>query len=197
MRKNMLFLIIIIVLLASSCSRYEELNNLSIISNIEIKYQDKKYVVIMQEVTPKKNDNNLSYVYTYRTGRSKNLKKAFDNIIDHSPKKIYLKKVQNIVIQNSNKDVIISEYLKNYKYFSILNSDSSIIISDNSLKKIMKINNDYRYIESILKNKKISYKEVLKKYKKNKRNKLPLLNINNNELEFKKYIYLHVYSSAS
>ena len=191
MKKKIIFFIIIIFL-TTACSRYEELNNLSIISNIEIKYSDKNYVVIMQEVIPKKNDNNLSYDYTYRTGRGKDLKKAFDNIINHSPKKIYLKKVQNIVIQNSNKEIIVSEYLKDYKYFSNLNSDSSIILSDNSLKRIMKISNDYEYIDSILKNKKVSYKDVLKKYKKNKRNKIPLLNINNNELEFKKYIYLQV-----
>ena len=191
MKKKIIFFIIIIFL-TTACSRYEELNNLSIISNIEIKYSDKNYVVIMQEVIPKKNDNNLSYDYTYRTGRGKDLKKAFDSIINHSPKKIYLKKVQNIVIQNSSKEIIVSEYLKDYKYFSNLNSDSSIIISDNSLKRIMKISNDYEYIDSILKNKKVSYKDVLKKYKKNKRNKIPLLNINNNELEFKKYIYLQV-----
>ena len=185
-----LFFIVIILIFSSSCSKYEELNDLSIISNIEIKYENSKYIVIMQEITPKKNDNSFNYDYSYRTGSGKNINSTFSSIIDHSPKTIYLKKVQNIIIEKKNNKNIIKKLIKYQLSEKSISKNSSIIVSNNSLKKIMKISNDYKYIDSILKEKKVTLKDTLKTYKKNKRINIPLLKIKNNELVFKKYIYL-------
>lgn len=190
-----LLLIIPFLILVSSCSRYEELDDLSIISNIEIKYKNNKFVVVMQEIIPKQNDNSFKYDYSYRTGSGKSINKAFSSIIDHSPKRIYLKKIQNIVIKKSHKKEIIKELIKYQVDNKNISKNSSVVISNNSLKSIMKINNDYKYIDSVLKDKKVLLKDVLHNNKKNKRIKIPLLNIKNNELILKKYTYLQVYPS--
>lgn len=176
---------ILIILFTTSCSKYEELNNLSIISNIEIKYQDNNFVLTMQEINPKRNNESISYNYSYRTVVNKSLDKAFSNIINHSPKKIYLLKVQNIVINYKDHNKVFNELIKYQVNTNNINKKSSIIISKNSLEEIMNISNDYQYIDSILKDKKISLKDSVKKSKKIK---IPLLNIKNSELEFKKYI---------
>jgi len=185
-----LLLVVILILFSSSCSKYEELNDLSIISNVEIKYKDNKYVVIMQEIIPKKNDNSFKYDYSYRTGTGRNIDSAFSNIIDHSPKTVYLKKIQNVVIEKKNHKKIINKFIRYQIKKENISKNSSIIIYNNSLKNIIKINNDYNYIYSLLKKKKIILKDVLSKHKKNKRIRIPLLMIKNNEFVFKKYIYL-------
>ncbi|MBP3841100.1 MAG: hypothetical protein IK997_03115 [Bacilli bacterium] len=185
-----LLLVLVLIIFSSSCSRYEELNNLSIISNIEIKYSNKKYIVIMQEIIPKKNDNSFKYDYSYRSGIGNSISSAFSGIIDHSPKKIYLKNVQNIIIEKKNYKKIINKFIKYQLKNENISKNSSIIVSTNSLKNIMKINNDYKYIDSILKEKKITLKYIFRDYKKNKRIKIPLLKIKNDEFLFKKYIYL-------
>ena len=185
-------IVIIIVMIISSFSKYEELNNLSIISNISISYKDGNYIVTMQEIIPSMENNKISYKYEYRTGSSKNMKKAFSSITNHSPKKIYLKKVQNIIIENNNKDKILKDFIKYQIKNKNINKDASIITTDSTLKKIIKVNSDYKYIDSILKDKRTSLKTITKYYKKNKRIKLPLLNIKNHELAFKKYVYSQV-----
>ena len=84
--------ILFICLLCCSCSQYEELNSLSIISNITIEKEKDMYNVVMQEIIPTKKENGVDYIYKYRNSSSKNMEKAIKNITNHSPKKIYLLK---------------------------------------------------------------------------------------------------------
>ncbi|MBR4619204.1 MAG: hypothetical protein IKO49_07860 [Bacilli bacterium] len=188
--KKKIIIILLITFFITSCSKYEELNNLAIISNITITYKNKNYIVTMQEIIPKEKNNKVEYDYNYRTGSSKRLKNAFSNIINHSPKKIYLKKLQNIIIENKNKKKTLTDLLKYVKKNNNINRDSSIVITKNNLNKVIKINKNYKYIDSVLKNKKISLKDLKKLYKKKKKIALPLLKIQDKELIFDKYIYL-------
>jgi len=180
--------IIIIIFLCVGCTKYEELNSLSIISNITIDKDKDTYKVVMQEIIPSKKENGVSYNYKYRRGNAKKLDTAFKNIINHSPKKIYLKKVQNIIIGNKNKNEIIKElrkYLKNNKEFK---GETSVVIAQNDLGNVLKVNSDYMYIDSVLKNKKVLLKDISSTEKL----KVPILKINNKELIFVKYYYLQV-----
>lgn len=181
-------LVIIIIFLSCSCTSYEELNSLSIISNITIEKKDNLYKVVMQEIIPTKKENGVDYVYKYRTGTSKELEKAIKNITNHSPKKVYLLKVQNIIIGENDKDDIIKEFLKYYQKNKSINKECSLVIAQNDLSKIIKVNSDYKYIDSVLKNRKQLLKDLVKK----KKIKVPVLKINNKELIFQKYYSLQV-----
>lgn len=176
----------------SACTKYEELNNLAIISNITITYKDKNYVVTMQEIIPQKSENKVDYDYKYRTGSDKSLTKAFSNIIDHSPKKIYLRRVQNIIVDYKDKDKIIEEFLKYDLKKKNINREASLVVTKNNLDKFLKINSNYKYIDSVLKDKKKILFRVSNLYKKKRSIKLPMLKINNKEIIFHKYVYLHV-----
>lgn len=185
MKKKIIYTIIItiLILVTSTLTKYEEINNLSIISNIEITYKNKKYKIIFQEIVPKQNDSKIKYEYKYTSITSSSINKCFKKMKDHSPNTIYLKKVQNIIINYNNYKRILKSLIKNnYK----INKNSNIVITKLSTKDIFKINNNYKYIESILKDKNITLKEI----KKKKKIKIPLLIITNHELLFKKYIYL-------
>lgn len=183
--KKIIFLILGI-LLCTACTKYEELNSLSIISNITIEKNENNYEIIMQEIIPTKKENGVNYTYKYRRSNAKELEWAFGNIINHSPKKIYLKKVQNIIISNQNKKEIITELKKYLKKNKNLNKETSIVIAKNNLHKVLKVNSDYMYIDSVLKNKKL----LLKNLSNKKGRKIPILKIKNKELIFSKYYEL-------
>lgn len=188
MKKKFIFITFLCLLLCSGCTKYEELNSLSIISNITIEKEQDTYKVVMQEIIPTKKDNGVSYTYKYRRGSSKSLETAFKNIINHSPKKIYLKKVQNIIISNDQKKEIIKEFQDYYQKQKELNKEGSIVIAKNKLHEVLKVNSDYMYIDSVLKNKKILLKDLSNKDKI----KVPILKIKNKELIFDDYYYLQV-----
>ena len=184
MKKKIYFILsFLLILMIGGCSKYEELNNLSIISNITITYKDGLYIVSMQEIIPQKGENKINYDYKYRTGSGKNLAKAFSNIIDHSPKKIYLRRVQNVIMK------AFLEYDRKYKNIS---REASIVLTKNDLGKVLKINSDYKYIDSVLKENKRTLYKVSGIYKKKKRLRIPLIKINDKELIFSKFIYLQV-----
>lgn len=188
MKKKLILVIFLIFILCSGCTKYEELNSLSLISSITIEKNNNIYKVTMQEIIPTKKENGVDYNYKYRTGNSKNIESAFNNIINHSPKKIYLKKTQNIIISNKNKKEIIVEFRKYIKKKKKeFNKETSIVIAENNLHKVLKVNSDYMYIDSVLKNKKLLLKDLSNKEKI----KIPILKIKNKELIFTKYYYLH------
>ena len=113
MKKKIYFILsFLLILMIGGCSKYEELNNLSIISNITITYKDGLYIVSMQEIIPQKGENKINY--------------------------------------------------------------------------------DYKYIDSVLKENKRTLYKVSGIYKKKKRLRIPLIKINDKELIFSKFIYLQV-----
>lgn len=183
-----LIIILLILLTTTSCTKYIELNTLSIISNITISIEQDKYKVVMQEIIPKKADNKVDYTYKYRTSSSKNLKTAIKNITNHSPKTIYLNKVQNIIISNKNKEKIIKSFYNYYKKNKQFNKEASLVITKNDLTKVLKVNSNYEYIDSVLKEK----KKLLKDLSSKKKSKIPILKISSKELIFVKYYYLQL-----
>ena len=97
--------------------------------------------------------------------------------------------MQNIIISNTNSNEIINSFIKYAKEEKTFNKDLSIVIAKNDLDKILKVNSDYRYIDSILKTKKTTLKGIIKK----KKIKVPIIKIYNKELIFYKYNYLQLY----
>ena len=192
MKKKVIYTIIITILIlgTSTLTKYEELNNLAIISNINLSYKDKKYIITLQEIIPKKGDNKVKYEYKYTSITSSSIKKGFKKIKNYSHKKIYLKKVQNIIIDYKNTNKVFNSFIKYYKDNKEINKNSSIIIAKLNIEKISKIDNNYKYLSSVLKSKNKSLNSIIKQYKKKKNIKIPLLVFKNNELLFKKYIHL-------
>ena len=192
MKKKVIYTIIITILIlgTSTLNKYEELNNLDIINNINLSYKNKKYIITLQEIIPKKGDNKVKYEYKYSSITSNSIKKGFKKFKSYSHKKIYLKKVQNIIIDNKNRKKIFSSFIKYYKSNKEINKSSSIVITKLNIQKISEIDNNYKYISSVLKNKNTTLSETIKKDKKKKNVKIPFLVFNNKELLFKKYIHL-------
>ena len=192
MKKKVIYTIIITILIlgTSTLNKYEELNSLAIISNINLSYKNKKYIITLQEIIPKKGDNKVKYEYKYSSITSNSIKKGFKKFKSYSHKKIYLKKVQNIIIDNKNRKKIFSSFIKYYKSNKEINKSSSIVITKLNIQKISEIDNNYKYISSVLKNKNTTLSETIKKDKKKKNVKIPFLVFNNKELLFKKYIHL-------
>lgn len=188
--KKRLFLICFVLLFCTGCMGYEELNSLSIISNITIEKEEGKYQVIMQEIIPTKKDNGVDYVYKYRRSSSKNLESAIKKITNHSPKTIYLKKVQNVIIGENEKKEIIQDFLKYYKKNKDFNKLCSLVIAQNDLYKVLKVNSDYQYIDSVLKDKKRLLKDLSRAH--NQKIRIPILRIDQEELIFVRYYSLQV-----
>ena len=192
MKKKVIYTVIITILIlgTSTLTKYEELNNLSIISNINLSYKNKKYIITLQEIIPKKGDNKVQYEYKYSSITSNSIKKGFKKIKDYSHKNIYLKKVQNIIIDYKSRKKIFNSFLDYYKNGKEISKNSSIVISNLNIEKIFKIDNNYKYLSSVLKNNKKTLSDIIKQHKKKKNIKIPLLVLNNKELLFKKYIIL-------
>ncbi len=187
--KKKLILFITTLFLLTGCMKYEELNSLSIISNITISIKEGKYNISMQEIIPSKKEDGISYTYKYRQSNAKNLEDAIKKITNHSPKTIYLKKVQNIIISSTNKEKITKEFIEYYKKNkNKINKHCSLVIAKNDLTKIVKVNSDYKYIDSILKKKKILLKDTNKKEKI----KVPEIKISNKELIFTRYYTIQI-----
>lgn len=191
MKKNII-LLTSIILIITGCSKYRELNHISIISTITIEYKNNEYHLTLQEILPEKGENKVDYNYKYRETTAKNLTQAFNNIINNSPKDIYLEKVQNVIISNKNKDKITKDFFKYFKEKKNINPYSNYIISKDSLKKVLKISNDYNYLSSILKKKKQNLMQIEKKIKRKQKLKIPVIKIDNKEILFVKYYYLQV-----
>lgn len=181
-------LLVLLIIFCTGCIKYKELNSLSIISSITISKNDNKYNVTMQEIIPTKKEDGVSYIYKYRQSSNENLEKAFKKITNHSPKTIYLNKVQNVIVTENNKDEIIKEFIKYYKKQKSFNKNTSLVITKNDLKKVLKVNSNYQYIDSILKDKKIKLINI----KDKKKIKVPTIKISNKELIFTRYYTIDI-----
>lgn len=192
MKKKVIYTVIITILIlgTSTLTKYEELNNLAIISNINLVYNNKKHIITLQEIIPQKGDNKVKYEYKYTTITASSIKKGFKKLKDYSHKKIYLKKVQNIIIDYKNPKKIFASFINYYKRNTEINKNSSLVITKLNIEEISKIDNNYKYLSSILKNRNVTVNDVNKIYKKKKNIKIPLLIFHNKELFFKKYINL-------
>lgn len=126
MKKYLFIIIFIISGLFLPISDYVELNNLIIVKNIGLDCQNNIYNLYIKEIIPEKNTNNINYKYKIYQSKGKNIKEAYQNLINNTSKKIFIKDTKSIITNcHNNKNII--------KYFSL--NKTTIIHTKKSIKK--------------------------------------------------------------
>lgn len=97
MKKIILILLVVLGAFAIKIPKYVELNNLAIIEDVGISYQEGKYYLYLKEVIPTKDDNGISYKYKYYEGVDEELMDSFKQIKSKTKKKLYLKKIKYLI----------------------------------------------------------------------------------------------------
>ena len=100
--------------------------------------------------------------------------------------------MQNVIIDYKNRKKIMKAFLEYDRKYKNISREASIVLTKNDLGKVLKINSDYKYIDSVLKENKRTLYKTSGIYKKKKRLRIPLIKINDKELIFSKFIYLQV-----
>ena len=180
-----IFITIFLIIFIFGSSSYQELNKLAIITNIGILEEEGQYKVIYQEIIPEKENNKIMKKYKYYENKSNNLQSAFSKLNEDTTKYIYLDHLENIIIKtNDNKvfDELINYFDKDIDNFNI-------VLTYDNLEKIIKYSNNYKYINSLIDNN-VSFREIKKSNLENKRIKVPLIKLSNNNLSFYKYVRL-------
>lgn len=180
-----LFITIFLIIFIFGSSSYQELNKLAIITNIGILKEEGQYKVIYQEIIPEKENNKIMKKYKYYENKSNNLQSAFSKLNEDTTKYIYLDHLENIIIKtNDNKvfDELINYFDKDIDNFNI-------VLTYDNLEKIIKYSNNYKYINSLIDNN-VSFREIKKANLENKRIKVPVIKLSNNNLSFYKYVRL-------
>lgn len=109
MKKIILLLIIIFELFLIKIPDYVELNNLAIIEEIGVIQENNQYTIILKEIIPIKDNQGISYKYTYYEKTSSTLSKAYKNLENSTKKKLYLKKTKSLITNiSSSKEVLES-----------------------------------------------------------------------------------------
>lgn len=169
MRK--LFILPLIVIFLTGCIKYQELNNMAIITTIGIDKTKSTYEITLKETIPKKAENKVAYEYKYYKGKGESIDEALKNASDNASKDIYLRQVQNIMVTNPQFLKKVPAYLKN----------SIVLFRVKNLDKILRINSNYKYLNNLAKDKTIT----LKQYKKNNKKKIPYIKVYKQELLIK------------
>lgn len=179
--KKLLFFSIFICLIFGT-NNYQELNNISIITNIGIEKENNIYNVIYQEVIPIKSDNKLENKYKYYKVNGNSLDDCFKKIDEIISKNIYYDHLENIIINIDEKEVIG----KLNKYFKDDQDSFYLVFTNKRVEKIIKYSNNYKYINSIIK-KDINYRKYKKETMENDKVRIPVITIKENNLVFYKY----------
>ncbi len=125
MKKIILILLVVLGAFVIKIPKYVELNNLAIIEDVGISYQEGKYYLYLKEVIPTKDDNGISYKYKYYEGVDEELMDSLKQIKGKTKKKLYLKKIKYL-ITNLDKTDTAKEVLQiNPKY--ILHTKKEIL----------------------------------------------------------------------
>ena len=179
--KKIIFIITFICLIFGT-NNYQELNNISIITNIGIDKINSTYNIIYQEIIPIKSDNKLQNKYKYYEVSGTTLDECFKKINEIISKNIYYDHLENIIITSNNSNIIknLNNYFKNDL------DNFNIVFAKNNIKKIIKYNNNYKYINSIIKNK-IDYRTYKKSKIEHKKIRIPIIEIKDDILIFYKY----------
>lgn len=130
--------ILILIILLTGCTKYRDLNNVKIVSNIIIYNKKNKYYVIYQEVYP--TSNNYKYIYYIRS--AKKLNNAIKKL-NNKNNNFYLKKVNYIIVNHNTNLNKIKKIYKNNK----------IIYYEGDYKKLF-INHNNNYFLNNIRNKK-------------------------------------------
>lgn len=182
MKKLLIFIVLIIFIF--NTNNYQELNKLAIITNIGIKQEKNKYKIIYQEIIPLKEENKISKKYKYYINESNTLQDAFSKLNEDTTKYIYFDHLENIIINSNNK--ILKELIN---IFDKDIDNFNIVYTEDNIEKILKYNNNYTYINSLIKDN-ISFREIKKLSLEKKKIKIPIIKLDNNNLFFYKYMEL-------
>ena len=149
-------LIIIIIIFTTSCAKYTDLRDLSIIKSIGISYQD-EYIIYAQiyEKITKDNDPIMKLVES----KDKDLIKAFNNIKKTSNHEIFFSHIDLLILdtnlQNANYSDIINYFISNNfrnDYTCILSSNIKELLNNskyNEIENLLKVNNDVKKIINV------------------------------------------------
>lgn len=165
------FLLIIFPLFLTGCIKYQELNNMALITTIGIDKKERNYHVTLKETIPKKEENKVGREYKYYKASGKSIEEALEKAKENSSKDIYLKQVQNIMVTRSELVKEIPTYLKN----------KIVLFRVKNLDKILKVNSNYKYLNNLAKEKTVTLKDI----RKNKKKKIPFIKVYNQELLIK------------
>ena len=117
MKKIVIITILVLSLFIIRIPKYVELNNLAIIRTIGIDYDNNTYRLYLKEIVPYKSDEGISYKYKYYESSSSSLKNAFKLIENKTTKKIYLNKVDLIIIDKKKKKTILKKLNKKTNHY--------------------------------------------------------------------------------
>ena len=128
--------ILIILLLATGCYNYHELNDLAIVSAIGIDKIDNNYVVSLEVVNTQEN-NNTGYVIYEASGKT--IEEAINNLAYTCPKEIYLSHLEVIIYGEKLAKEGIKDTLDYFARNTDIRGDTVICIAkDFNAKDILK-----------------------------------------------------------
>ena len=161
------FLLLIIIFLLNGCMKYTELNNLAIIKNIGIEYDNTYtlYALIIDEVTK----DNIPKMKVIKVNGN-NVDELFNNIKLLVNKEIYLDHIDLLILDKNIKKDNLKEIIYYFLNHQELRNDF-LTITGSNIENILK-NTQYDEIEKIiLTNKKIikiRFEEIISKFLDNK-----------------------------
>ena len=183
--KKILFISLIFLL--TSCTKYQEINNLAITTAISIEHNN-KYILTLQII-----EGNKENIINYKEEGS-SITKAYNKIVKKSPKQIYTNQTNIIIldeelIKNKLKETLY--YLKNNKNikketYIFITKEKDILIRAKKLNNIPNQNiiDSFNNINNTLSiTKLVTLDNIIKKYK-NKYITIPSILLNDkNEIE--------------
>ena len=186
-------LVIFLLLISTSCIKYNDLNKLSIIKTIGISYNDSYtlYAEIYEEI---KKDNEPKTKILEINGKT--IEESFNKLKSFSNKEIFLSHIDLLILDQNLKDEnyqdIINYILNNHNF----RNDFNCIFSSN-IKKLLK-NSQYNEIEDFLKSncesKEIinqSFDEVINNFLNNKPISLSMITYDKRIKYLNNYKYYH------
>ncbi len=186
-------LIIIILLISTSCIKYNDLNELSIIKSIGISYNNSYtlYAEIYEEI--KKDNEPKTRIYELH---GETIEETFNKLKSFSNKEIFLSHIDLLILDKNLKDKnyqeIINYTLNNHDF----RNDFNCIFSSN-IKKLLR-NSQYNEIKDFLKSNReskeiinLSFDEVISNFLNNKSIYLSMINYNRGIKYLNNYKYYH------
>ena len=178
-------LLLILLIITTGCIKYTDLNNLSIIKNIGISYQNNNYTIYAKIFDEVKKDNKPKTKIIKANGKS--ITEAFNNMKALSNKEIFLSHIDLLILDpNLNDDnykLIIDFALNNN-----LRNDFKCFFSKNieSLLKNSQIDEIETYLKTNKETKRIinkNFNEIINDYLNNKTFSLTMISYNK-EIKF-------------
>lgn len=161
-------LVIITILLLTGCYDNKELNNIAILSAVEINKIDNEFVINAQIVNPQSPDKtiNIQAPFIIYTGKGKSIQEAFRNIKLNSSRYLYPDHLQVIIINENiaKKDVteILDFFLRDpsirTEFNVLIGRNDNILtvttpideISSSSIVDTLKTNNKYLGVTNLI-----------------------------------------------